>query len=133
MSSHKLQQLAKYPCGLTNALAIKPSSESCYNFNNFEPNADWIEAIGIVGAVNQQLKIQLGSRANGPIEFTEWGPPVEALVSVLDRYTKDFLNDVLLEKWVDDALAGAIHTFSKLEMPVWELRSLHEHYLICFW
>ncbi|KIM80110.1 hypothetical protein PILCRDRAFT_9688 [Piloderma croceum F 1598] len=118
MSEHKLQQLAKYLRGLPSALAIKPSSESRYNFKNFEPDVDWIEDIGLVGAVNQQLEIRLGTRADGPIEFTERGPPVEALVNVLDRYTKDFPNNVLLEKWVDDALAGAIHTFSKLETPL---------------
>jgi hypothetical protein len=74
--------------------------------------------LGIAGAVNRQLEIRLGTRANGPIEFTERGPPVEALVSVLDRYIKDFPNNLLLEKWVDDALAGAIHTFTKLGTPV---------------
>ena len=42
-------------------LAVKPPSESRYNFNNFEPDADWIEDIGIVGAVNWQ---QLGTRAD---------------------------------------------------------------------
>ena len=31
------------------------------NFNNFEPDADWIEDIGIVGAVNWQ---QLGTGAD---------------------------------------------------------------------
>jgi hypothetical protein len=125
MSEHKLQQLAKYLRGLPSALAIKPSSESRYNFKNFEPDADWIEDIGLVGAVNQQLEIRLGTRADGPIEFTERGPPVEALVNVLDRYTKDFPKNVLLEKWVDDALAGAIHTFLKLETPVRVLRFLY--------
>lgn len=32
-----------------------------------------------VGAVNRQLEAWLGTRAYGPIEFTEQGPPVEAL------------------------------------------------------
>ena len=132
MLEHKLQRLSKYLSHLPSILAVKSPSESRYNFNNFEPDADWIEDIGIVGAVNRQLEIQLGTRADGPIEFTERGPPVEALVSVLSRYTRDFPNNVLLEKWADDALAGALHTFSKLETPVRVLRSLHRHYLMCF-
>ena len=118
MLKHKLQRLVKYLSNLPTTLAIKPPSESRYNFNNFEPDEDWIEDIGIVGAVNRQLEIRLGTRADGPIEFTERGPPVEELANVLNRYLNDFPNNVLLEKWVDDALAGALHTFSKLETPV---------------
>lgn len=132
MSEHKLQRLEKYLCSLPNALATKPSSESHYNFENFEPDVDWIEDLGLVGAVNRQLKIRLGTRANDPIEFMERGPSVEALVSVLNRYTKDFPNDLLLGKWVDDALEGAIHTFSKLKTPVRVLMSLNDRYLTCF-
>ena len=55
----------------------------------------------------------------------ERGPPLEALVSVLNRYTKDLPNNTLLEKWVDNALVGAIHTFLKLETPVRVLKSLY--------
>jgi hypothetical protein len=69
--------------------------------------------------VNRELECRLGTRANGPIEFTERGPPVEALAVVRDKYTKQFPNDVLLAQWVDDALAGVIHTFHKLQTPVY--------------
>ena len=58
MSEHKLQRLEKYLCSLPNSLATKPSSESCYNFENFEPDVDWIEDLGLVGTVNRQLEIR---------------------------------------------------------------------------
>jgi hypothetical protein len=68
--------------------------------------------------VNRELEVRLGSRNNGPIEFVECEPAVEALVDVLDRYTKEFPNDGLLALWIDDALAGAMHTYSKAKIPV---------------
>jgi len=68
--------------------------------------------------VYQELEVQLGSCAHGPIEFFEHGLVVEALTGVLNRYMKIFLNDKLLKIWVDDALAGAEHTYSKVNLPV---------------
>ena len=48
----------------------------------------------------------------------ERGPQVEALVGVLDHYSTRFPDDILLATWIDDALAGAIHTYSKANVPV---------------
>src|SRR5882762_10481859 len=107
-----------YLHGLPNSLAVKTSEDSHYDFQGFKPDPDWVENIGTIeGAMNQELESQLGSHANGPIEFTERGALVEAIVRVLDRYTKEFPNDLLLLQWVDDAIAGAIHTFSE-QTPV---------------
>jgi hypothetical protein len=54
---------------------------SRYHFQDFAPDPDWIETIGTVeGAINRELEVRLGTRANGPIEFVERGPSVEALV-----------------------------------------------------
>jgi len=90
-----------------------------YNFQDFAPDPDWVEKIGTIeGAVNQELEVRLGMRANGPIEFVERGPAVEAPVNVLDQYTRQFPCNGLLAKWIDDAIAGATHTFSKASMPV---------------
>jgi hypothetical protein len=40
------------------------------------------------------------------MDLSERGAPVEALVGVLDWYTKEFPNDLLLVRWVDDAMAA---------------------------
>ena len=68
MLERKLQWLSKYLSHFKSfvvfwLLNVKPPSESRYNFNNFEPDTDWIEDI-IVGAVNRQLEIQFGTRAD---------------------------------------------------------------------
>ena len=73
MLERKLQWLSKYLSHFKSfvvfwLLNVKPPSESHYNFNNFEPDADWIEDI-IVGAVNRQLEIQFGTRADFLFSF----------------------------------------------------------------
>ena len=85
----KLQQLTTYLHSLPISLDIE----------NFEPQKRWIDIIGtsVEGAINRGLECRLGTHANGPIEFTKRGSPMEALVKVLDRYTNEFLEDALLE------------------------------------
>jgi hypothetical protein len=114
----KLKRLDLYLRGLPSSLAIvEPFSR--YNFTHFSLDPDWVEAIGSVeGAVNRELEVRLGTRANGPIEFVERGPQVEALVGVLDHYLTQFPHDTLLAAWIDDSLAGAIHTYSKANTSV---------------
>ena len=76
----KLKRLDLYLCGLPSSLATMESF-SCYNFTQFSVDLDWVEAIGSVsGAVNYKFEVQLGTHANGPIEFVEQGPQVEGLV-----------------------------------------------------
>jgi hypothetical protein len=114
----KLKRLDLYLRGLPSSLAISESF-SRYNFAQFSLDPDWVDAIGSVqGAVNRELEVRLGTRANGPIEFVERGPQVEALVGVLDHYSTQFPDDILLATWIDDVLEGAIHTYSKANVPV---------------
>jgi len=77
--------------------------------------------------VNWELKCQFG-----PIEFTKWGLPVEVLAMVLNNYTNQFPDDILLAKWVDDTLLGVKHTFHKLKTLVCVV-FLHCIYLILNW
>jgi len=66
-----LKRLDLYLHGLPSSLAITEYF-SCYNFAQFSLDLDWVEAIGSVkGAVNHELKVQLGMHANGTIEFVE--------------------------------------------------------------
>ena len=96
-------------------------SFSHYNFTQFSIDPDWVEAIGSVpGVVNCELEVWLGTHANGPLEFVERGSPsqVKGLVEILDHYLKQFPANILLATWMDDALAGAIHTYLKANLPV---------------
>ena len=82
--------LEKLPASLPTVDTIsQPPSK--FDFEKFELDQDWVEMTGsVVGAINHELKIRLGCHDRGPIHFREHGPPVVALVSVLDRYTHEF-------------------------------------------
>lgn len=117
----KLGRLSYYLRQLPATLPIiinSSESRSRYDFTNFAPDPEWIEDAGLNGAVNRELEVRLGTRANGPIHFIERGPAVKALVSVLEKYTRAFPNNLLLQTWVDDALKGAENTFAKANLPV---------------
>jgi hypothetical protein len=113
----RLSKLRVYLEGLHNSLDIVESG-SQYSFNTFALDEGWVEDAGEEAAVNRELETRLGSRARGPIEFTERGPEVEGLVDVLRLYLTKFPNNVLLEKWLDDSLEGAINTYKKTNTPV---------------
>ena len=93
-----------------------------FDFKKFELDPDWVEMTGsAVGAVNHELEVRLGQQDKGPIRFTEHGPPVVALVLVLDKYTSEFPGDVILTKWLDDVVEGAKQTLidAKVTVHVW--------------
>ena len=77
-------------------LNIKPPSESHYNFNNFEPDADcqWIEDI-IVGAVNRQLEIQFGTRADFLFQWNNY-----FLSFLWVEFETQFETPVFITPWV---------------------------------
>ena len=59
--NNKLLQLAIYLNGLLDSLPIKDPPDSCYDFQIFKLEAEWIDTIGsIEGAVNWELECQLG-------------------------------------------------------------------------
>ena len=76
-----------------NTISQPPSK---FDFQKFELDQDWVEMTGsMVGAINCELEVRLGHCDRGPIHFRERGPPVVALVSVLDRYTHEFTGDII--------------------------------------
>jgi hypothetical protein len=67
MIAEKINTLCSYLLALA-ALAVSlpiALETSPYNFNNFNPDPDWIEDAGEEAAINRELEITLGSRANG--------------------------------------------------------------------
>ena len=108
----------KLPASLPTVDTIsQPPSK--FDFEKFELDQDWVKMTGsVVGAINRELEIRLGHGDRGPIDFRERGPPVVALVSVLDRYTCEFPGDIILTKWLDDVVEGAKHTLSEAGIPV---------------
>ena len=54
MLEQKRQRLKKYLSDLPSALAIEPSFKSHYKFDNFELDAEWLEDVGMLGALHRQ-------------------------------------------------------------------------------
>lgn len=122
----KLSKLQAYLEGLHTLKSLDvPESGSRYSFDTFALDKGWVMDIGEVSAVNHELETWLGSRSNGPIKFTERGPAVEALIDVFRLYLTKFSGDIILEKWLDDAIEGAINTYKKANTPVSSSVGLH--------
>ena len=109
--SDNMQTLCLYLKGLPTSLPVPQDSR--YKFLAFAPDPDWVADIGIEGAVNRQLEIIMGSRAKGPLTFSERGCETEALAEVLERYLGEIPNSIILQKWLSDAIDGAKETISR--------------------
>ncbi|KAG8901687.1 hypothetical protein FRC00_005455 [Tulasnella sp. 408] len=60
------------------------------------------------GALNMMLERAFGTRKDGLVVFHEWGPSLEAVVSVLRREITGLEGEnVLLMKWTKDLIAAA--------------------------
>ncbi|KAH9850543.1 hypothetical protein C2E23DRAFT_869967 [Lenzites betulinus] len=105
--------------------SLESLSESHYKFQDFSLDEDYVNDIGVVGAVNRELEVRLGSRTGrgDTFELKERGPGILALVDVLDRFLRDYPNDVLLLKWADDACRAAELVYSDAKQLVSYLRT----------
>ena len=106
MQLHTKDQLAELRLCLRvlpKDIPIPSPQQLKYNFSNFSPDAEWTVDIGEVAAVNRELEVRFGSR----VKLVERGPETEAIVDVLEKWTQKYPYDIILQKWVDDALEAA--------------------------
>lgn len=135
---HTIASLRALLAGLPSSLpSVSATSKSRYNFSDFTLPDDVVADIGTVGAVNHELEVRLGARTGrgDTFELMERGPGIEALSDVLAHYTTEFPDDILLQKWVDDACRAAELIYHDANVPVSVLditmtvRCLPEYYL----
>lgn len=117
-NSKSLAQLRLYLQNLPENLPLPASGQSIYGFEDFAPDAEWLEDIGEEGAVNRQLEILLGSRAKGPIRLKERGPSICAVTDVLDKYIARHPTSVILQKWVSDLTDSAVLAYESAHVYV---------------
>lgn len=81
-----------------------PLGNQHYQFSRYSVNDDDVELTGSTqGALNRALELAFGNRVQGPVQFAERGPGLEAVVEVLQKYiTGDDGENILLWKWVED-------------------------------
>jgi hypothetical protein len=116
--SENIPRLRAYLTNLPESSGIPYPESSSYNFATFEPDQDWVEDVGLEGAVNRELEVRLGSRANGGLTFRERGPGLTAVVDVLEKYLNMFPASILLSKWVTDLVMAAQNIYRIMGIPV---------------
>ena len=110
MIAEQINTLRSYLLALPVSLPIALET-SPYNFNNFNPDPDWIEDAGEEAAINRELEITLGSRANG-LALPERGLGVVALADVLEKFIQNFPNSVIPTLWLTDVTKAAETTIT---------------------
>lgn len=123
-----INKLRLYLTHLPATLPCQPS-DSEKNFNSFAPDAEWLAEVGLEGAVNRQLEVALGSRANGPIQLKERGPGVVALADVLEQYLEKFPGSAVLEKWLADIIGSAVSAYDSAGLQVRNKKLISKEWL----
>ena len=114
----KPHKLKVYLDQLPDSLYFQNEDDSLYGFEYFGLDSTDEEDIGVEGAVNRQLEIQLGHRNNGPVQLKERGPSIVAVISVLNRYLTKLPTSVILKKWVDDLICSAELVYEEAKCSV---------------
>ncbi len=85
--------------------------DNMYNFQHFEPSEEDVDKYGRQGALNHALEVTFcpGGRQQGPFSLAGRGPGLLAVVDVLSKYTAEFPQDAMLQKWVLDLTEAAQH------------------------
>ncbi|KAG1887874.1 hypothetical protein F4604DRAFT_2038550 [Suillus subluteus] len=120
----RLAELRQYLKALPSNIPVP--KESKYNFSNFSLDADWTAEIGEAAAVKRELEVRSGSRAGG-LKIVERGPETEAVVDVLETWTRSDSSMMLLYLQISDHLRKVLSFMDKsgyaMEHQKWLLRS----------
>ncbi|TBU55069.1 hypothetical protein BD310DRAFT_1041341 [Dichomitus squalens] len=116
---------------LPDTLPYKSQAESAYSFHDFWLPDEDVDDLGLSGAINRQLEVRLGTRTTGrrnTFVLQERGPGTVALVDVLRKYTTQFPEDVLLQKWVDDACRAAENAYDDAGVKIPDISQVSASY-----
>jgi hypothetical protein len=114
----KIETLRLYLTSLPDILPLPSVEKSAYGFQIFAVDNEWVDDIGEEGAVNRELEVRLGSRANGPVELKERGMGIAALADVLDKYLTWNPTSVILQKWLSDMIISAQTVYESAQVQV---------------
>lgn len=97
-----------------------PASDSRYNFTGYAPSEDDKGLYGEEGALNHDLEVIFCPQScqNGPIELTERGLGLRAVVGVLREFLKRFPASAILQKWVADLISAAKQSGAVNSLPI---------------
>ena len=102
-----ISKLRLYLVNLPSSIPHADAAQSVYKFHDFAPDQEWVDDVGLEGAINRELEIRLGSRGNGSLTFRERGIGLNPLADVLKSALERYPSSVLLLKWLDDLLEAS--------------------------
>ncbi|KIK74476.1 hypothetical protein PAXRUDRAFT_175599 [Paxillus rubicundulus Ve08.2h10] len=103
----KLRKLQVYLNQVPDSLPLKNEAESDYGFDFFSLGDGDEEDLGLEGAINHQLEIQLGQCNKCPVRLKERGSRIAGVISILNNYLTELPTSIILKKWVDDLISSA--------------------------
>jgi len=90
MSSGKFKELKAYLKALPEILPVSSPTSKLYRLLDFTLDEEWLNDVGIEGAVNREIEAALGDflprNNDGIFYIKERGPAIEELAEVLERY-----------------------------------------------
>ena len=123
----EIQLLELLVQNLPDALPSPPVEQSAYSiFLNFSLDLDFLERTeDEAGACNEIMKAIFGFEArttgDGILTITECGPSVCAMVDIFAWMLDKFKGNAVIEKWLDDIIAGLQKTYNNTGIPVSQL------------
>lgn len=114
MSSGKFKELKAYLKALPENLPVSGPMSKLNRLLQFAPDDDWVNDVGVEGAVNREIEAALGDflprNNDGIFYIKERGPAIEALADVLEHYHGpgcELSGSPILKLWLDNAIASA--------------------------
>ena len=114
MSSGKFKELKAYLKALPENLPVSGPTSKLNRLLEFVLDEDWVNDVGVEGAVNCEIKAALGDflpqNNDGIFYIKERGLAIEALADVLECYHSPgcmLSGSPILQYWLDNAIASA--------------------------
>jgi hypothetical protein len=122
MSDNCIQLLKTYLSLLPHDLLEHDLEHSAFKgFAILSLDPDMVNDEGEECTVNKAIENALWGiprHKDGAFDIREWGPAVENIASVLDRWTTKYPALVILDNWVNKTLQSAEKVFETYQLPV---------------
>ena len=137
MSTGKFKELKMYLKALPESLPISGPFSKINRLREFELDQEWVNDVGIEGAVNREIEAALGDflprNNDGIFYIKERGPAIEALADVLERYHGPgcaLSGSPILKLWLDNAIESAKKCILS-QGPGGKVNSIDSHRINC--
>ncbi|KAG8795009.1 hypothetical protein FRC12_019092 [Ceratobasidium sp. 428] len=120
-----IAELRAFLSTLPDSLPVLDVTASVYTpLIGFPPNPELFEDRGEVGAVNTAFKRMFGPQIGG-LKIVERGKCIKLFPGILEHYLKKYPGDIIIQKWLTDAVSSARLLVSSIFYIYMAPNSLH--------